>query len=449
MPLQSVKGFKDALPPESELASWFEQKARGVLRLYGFREIRLPTLELEELFVKSTGETTDIVEKEMFHLEDAGGRKLALRPEGTPGVVRAYIQHHLQQQGKRCKLFYCGSMFRAERPQAGRLREFTQIGAECFGNAHPAADAELIAALAEIYNECGLQDRYHLRLNNLGCERPECRPSYRARLLDFLRTMESELCENCRKRIARNPLRVLDCKGDGPKLASKPNRPLLEPCAACLRHFEQMVSLLRSAKPGRTDLPGAPPMPDWKTDSSLVRGLDYYTRTVFEFSSNDLGAQDALAGGGRYDGLVKSMGGPDVPAVGWALGVERGLMAVEAAKKGPKDTQLRIYVAVQEPEGRPTETAMALLNALRRKLKSPGLLIEGGMFGDSLKHQMSEADRLGAHYAVIIAERELAQEECIVKDMKGGEQAKVKLGKDFDGVIGWLRKRLNEGAQAP
>jgi len=234
MAFQTVRGFKDTLPPASEHVLWLERVARGVFSTFGYSEIRIPTLESQDLFVKSTGETTDIVEKEMFLLEDSGGRKLALRPEGTPGVVRAYCQHHLDQQGGRTKLYYVGNMFRAERPQAGRFREFEQIGVESFGDKHPAADAEIILMVGRILDKAGLAGRFAVHVNDIGCENPDCRPAYRTKLLKFLKTVETELCDNCKRRMARNPLRVLDCKEDGPKL--KGRMPKLETCAECRTH---------------------------------------------------------------------------------------------------------------------------------------------------------------------------------------------------------------------
>ena len=418
--VQSLRGFKDSLPPESESASSFESLCRGVLGRYGFREIRLPTLELQELFIKSTGETTDIVEKEMFRLEDAGGRRLALRPEGTPGVVRAYLEHGLSQKGGACKLFYVAPMFRAERPQAGRLREFVQVGVECLGNPHPAADAEAILAAKAVFEEAGLSGRTALRLNNLGCDDdPSCRPAHREALRAFLVSREADLCENCRRRTQRNPLRALDCKGCGPSLADQ--APRLIPCAACAGHVQEVSRfLLANGCPHRYP------------DHGLVRGLDYYTRTVFEFScSLGTGSQDALAAGGRYDGLVGSMGGPKTPAVGWALGLERVLMAVRAAHpptdsgKPPGGPSIDAFVALQ---GKGSGAVLAAVNALEA-LRRAGLKAGGSAFGASLKAQMREASREEAPFVAIIGDEELQKTPpaCTLKDMRAGTQAEVAL----------------------
>lgn len=403
-PLQSPKGFKDLLPPDSSRTAAFEAQARRTLELYGFREIRLPTLESSELYDKSTGETSDIVEKEMFRLEDQGGRKLALRPEGTPGVVRAYLQHSLAQQGGVCKLYYIGSMFRAERPQAGRFREFEQIGAETLGNPHPAADVESILALKSIFDQSGIE-ALRLRINNIGCDdSPECRPAFRQELKAYLQARSSELCENCRRRLERNPLRALDCKADGNKLGGAPR---LAPCGGCTEHYRAVLEALSGI--------------DAVDDPSLVRGLDYYTRTVFEFQSGSLGAQDAIAGGGRYDKLVESMGGQKTPAVGWALGVERCLAAAGAPAEAPRG--VAVYVASASPSASPE--AIRLVEGLRRS----GLRAEGALFASSLKAQLREAERHQARFTALLGEAELAKGVCTLKDMASRTQKEVPLSK--------------------
>ncbi len=406
MALQTVRGFKDILAPDSERIGAFEALSRRVLRSYGYREIRLPTVEARELFVKSTGETTDIVEKEMYVFSDAGGRELALRPEGTPSAVRAYIEHHLHQQGGRTKLYYVGNMFRAERPQAGRFREFEQIGVECFGNPHPAADAEALFALADIFDRVGLRGRYTVHLNTLGCDKEGCRPAFRNSLLAFLEGMRDQLCANCQRRLGRNPLRALDCKADAPKLQAHSHRPLLSPCPECSEHFHSLETLLRQR---------SAPL-DVRVDPALVRGLDYYNRTVFELRSGAVGSQDAIAGGGRYDGLVASMGGPETPAVGWAFGVERTLMAVAAAGGLQESSRPKVYVAVQSKLPELETAAMGLLSRLR--CGDAEWDAEGGLFAHSLKAQLKEADRLGTDAAVIFGEEEFRRNRCLIKDMR-------------------------------
>ncbi|HVE11929.1 MAG TPA: histidine--tRNA ligase [Elusimicrobiota bacterium] len=425
--LQAVRGFKDLLPADAERTASLESLARRTLELYGFRELRLPMLEQAELFVKATGETTDIVEKEMFQLEDQGGRKLALRPEGTPGVVRAYLQHHLSQQGGTTKLYYVGSMFRAERPQAGRFREFEQIGAETIGNSHPAADVESILSLKAIFDRIGLKGKTRLRINNIGCDdSPDCRPKYRQELLAFLKANAGTLCANCQRRMERNPLRVLDCKTDGPKLAAAPK---LAPCAPCQEHFSQVTLMLAKAD-GELAALG--------TDPTLVRGLDYYTRTVFEFQSKDVGAQDAIAGGGRYDGLIHSMGGQKTPATGWAMGVERTLaaaLAADPAGQAPKNRPAAAYVAVISASGSTNGAAECMEGArLLEELRRNGIRAEGTLFGRKLGAQLGEAERQGAARAVILGPDEVLQGMCKIKDLRNGEQKDVPLSKVIEEI---------------
>ncbi|MFH2202183.1 MAG: histidine--tRNA ligase [Elusimicrobiota bacterium] len=418
--ITTIRGFRDLLGKDCEHTAALEEAARATFELYGYREIRIPTLEHAELFVKSTGETTDIVEKEMYKLTDAGGRHLALRPEGTPGVVRAFLNEHLGQQGPCAKLFYIGSMFRAERPQAGRYREFEQIGVESLGNPHPAADVEAILALKHLLDTVGLGDKTRLRLNNIGCDTdPLCRPRYRERLRAFLREREGGLCASCCGRIERNPLRALDCKKDGPGLAQ--DAPALEACPRCREHVESVVGML--------DAVGCPHK---YPDPGLVRGLDYYTSTVFEFQADGIGAQDALAGGGRYDSLVESLGGAPTPAVGWALGVERMIMAARAADPEtaalgkilpPPKTDVFIVIATRDAATASIGTQT--IESLRRF----GIRTAGGLFALSLKAQMREAGRQGARFAVILGEDELKKEPaaCMFKDMENGRQEEIAL----------------------
>lgn len=416
----TVRGFRDLLPQESERTSALEEAARDTFELYGFRELRIPILERKDLFVKTTGETTDIVEKEMFQLTDGGGRELALRPEGTPGVVRAYLNNHLHQQGPVAKFFYIGSMFRAERPQAGRYREFEQIGVEALGNPHPSADVEVILALKHFLDSVGLNGRMRLRLNNIGCDtEASCRPLYRKNLRAFLKEREADLCENCQRRLERNPLRTLDCKKDGPTLAK--SAPTLVPCTACRVHVET-VSAMLTANSCEHQFP----------DPNLVRGLDYYTRTVFEFQAEGIGSQDAIAGGGRYDSLVENMGGKSSPAVGWALGIERVLLAVLATDKDAKalskilpPPKADVFVAAATKDETTEARGVEIIESLRRF----GIRTAGGLFSIGLKAQMREAGRQKARLAVIIGEDELKKNPptCMLKDMEKGEQTEVTL----------------------
>jgi histidyl-tRNA synthetase len=396
----ALRGFRDLLPPDSDLFTRIESSAREVLALYGYREIRVPTLELKELFVKSTGDTTDIVEKEMYAFTDQGGREVAMRPEGTPGVVRAYIERNLGQSGKNGKYYYIANMFRAERPQAGRYREFTQIGAECIGNPSPFADAETIAMLVKLLEKAGVSG-LSVGLNSLGCA--ECRKNYRETLLDYLKANLSALCEPCRDRIARNPLRALDCKTDGPGLAEKAPQPVL--CGPCAEHFSLAQALLETS--------GI----KFKVNRNLVRGLDYYTRTVFEVTTSALGSQDAVAGGGRYDDLVRSMGGPQAPAVGWALGVDR--IALLLKDKIPASSDAPVFVVAAWEQAR--TAAFKLLNEVR----AAGIGADFSNFELSLKSQMRSADKSGAEIALILGEDEIKAGTVAVKRLKesGGQKS--------------------------
>lgn len=394
-----VRGFRDIFEPQSNLFTELENCARGVLRRYGFSELRLPTVEQKELFVKSTGETTDIVQKEMYSFEDAGHRQLAIRPEGTPGVVRAYLENNFTQAAPVQKFYYIGNMFRAERPQAGRYREFEQIGAESIGNSAPAADAEMILMLKDIVSAFEAKN-YSVKINSLGCDK--CRPLYRQALIDFLSKEKDTLCENCQTRLEKNPLRVLDCKIDGARFAGKV--PTMTLCPECQAHFDEVQRLLK----GRID---------FIVDPMLVRGLDYYSRTVFEFQAGDT-SQNAIAAGGRYDGLIKSMGGPATPAVGWAMGVERVI-----ASRGETPAQKEKSVFVASLGAACNEPAFNLMQALREA----GVRTEGGLFDKNAKGQMKQANRCGAAYALILGEDELAQQEATLKDLTSGEQKRLPL----------------------
>ena len=393
MTMQSLRGFRDVLPPESALFARVEAAAREIFALHGYQEIRLPTIETKELFAKSTGETTDIVEKEMYSFTDQGGREVAVRPEGTPGLVRAYIEHNLGQSGRNAKYYYMGAMFRAERPQAGRYREFTQIGAEHIGNPSPFADAEAIAMLVRLLEKAGLSG-LSVEINSLGCT--ECRKAYRGVLTTFLKSISGELCEPCRSRLDRNPLRALDCKADGPVLAGK--APKLSLCTSCTEHFSRTQDLLTGS------------CIEFRVNLNMVRGLDYYTRTVFEVKTNALGSQDAVAGGGRYDDLIKSMGGPQTPAVGWAMGLDRVVMLLKDNVGTGTDPQ--IFVVSVSPETR--NPAFKLVSDLR----AAGVGADFSNFELSLKSQLRSADRSGARLALLLGEDEIKNSVCAVKFLK-------------------------------
>ena len=395
-----VRGFRDIFEPQSNQFTQLENCARSVFALYGFGELRLPTVELKELFVKSTGETTDIVQKEMYAFEDAGHRQLAIRPEGTPGVVRAYLENNFVQQAPVQKFYYIGNMFRAERPQAGRYREFEQIGAEYIGNASPAADAEVILMLKDIVSSFGAT-HYVVKMNSLGCD--TCRPVYRQVLIDFLSKEKDSLCENCQARLEKNPLRVLDCKIDAARFTGRV--PTMQLCPQCQEHFDTVQRLLK----GKID---------FVIDPMLVRGLDYYTRTVFEFQAGTT-SQNAIAAGGRYDTLIKHMGGPATPAIGWAMGVERVI-----ASREQEPAAFAKQVSVVSLEKACNQAAFDLMQALR----AAGIRTQGGLFDKNIKGQMKQADRCHAAYALILGGDELAKQVVTLKDLTTGEQKQFPLG---------------------
>ncbi len=400
-----IKGTRDILPPESEVRNQLWQRARRILLRYGYGFITTPTFEATELFVRSVGENTDIVEKEMYSFTDRGGRSLTLRPEGTAGVVRAYLENHLIPP---VKLAYFENVFRAERPQKGRLREFWQIGVEFIGSADPLADAETIELGLTLLREFGFRE-LKLEINSIGTL--EDRKRYREVLIAYLEKRKDELCEDCQRRLYRNPLRVLDCKIDGPKLTDAPNiLDYLSPDS--MRHFRDVLAYLDSW--------GI----DYTVNNRLVRGLDYYTHTVFEFKAAGLGAQDTVLAGGRYDGLVEELGGPPTPAVGFALGVERVLIALNLNGQPPKP---EYFIVTHGEEAR--NFGISLL----RELRSEGISAEISHTPKSMKAQMKLANRLGARYVIIIGEDELQEGKVKVRDMDSGEETLLSVGELLSG----------------
>ncbi len=419
MKITSIKGFVDILPGAVETWQFVEEKAREVFALYNFAEIRIPIVEKTELFSRSLGETTDIVEKEMYTFadHDAKGSLLTLRPEGTAGVVRAYVESEMYQIEPVRKLFYAGPMFRRERPQKGRQRQFYQIGAEALGRADPLIDAELLLLLSDFFARAGL-DGVTLELNSLGCV--QCRPAYRRELLAFLKGREDKLCENCRRRMERNPLRVLDCKEPACIEATRDAPSILDHlCEACRDHFDTVKRLL--------DDRGVA----YKLNPRMVRGLDYYCRTTFEWTSGQLGSQNAVAAGGRYDGLVEDLGGPSTPGVGFAMGMERLVLLLGARELRAAARPALFLVWVGEA-GR--AWAFPAAHRLRRR----GVSVEMEGEKKSLKSQMRRADKLRARYALIVGDEELAKGTAILRDMDGKEQSELGL----DGFEDELAQRI-------
>lgn len=398
-----IKGFSDLFPPESGKFSLLEAKAREVFSRYGFEELRTPVLEKTELFAKSIGEDTDVVGKEMFTFPDRRGRSMTMRPEATAGVVRAFVDGGGYQPGKVSKYFTFGPMFRYERPQKGRQRQFHQINAEIFGAAEPQADAELILMLKSFLGEIGL-DKLAVEINSLGC--PECRPDYRKALTDFFNGLDQEkLCDDCRRRKDTNPLRVLDCKvpqckemvADAPSITD-------HLCPDCKEHFRTVRTILDNAKV------------DYQLNPRLVRGLDYYQRTTFEVTSGDIGAQTAVAGGGRYDGLVKNLGGPDVSGTGFACGMERLALLMDPPDEGGLD----FFLAVVDEKA--VNTALLFAQQLRDR----GFAGNVDFSSASMKSRLRAANKSGAALCLIMGGAELEEKTVSIKDMReGGGQETV------------------------
>ncbi|SFW59998.1 histidine--tRNA ligase [Selenomonas ruminantium] len=410
------RGTKDILPDTVGQWTYVEEKIRDLCARYGYKEIRTPMFEHTELFHRGIGEGTDVVDKEMYTFTDRGDRSITLRPENTASAVRAYLQNKLYGDSSLTKLFYIGSMFRYDRPQAGRMREFHQFGVEALGESNPAVDAEIIMLAMDLLGGLGLKD-LKLSLNSVGC--PKCRPVYRKVLQDFFRDKLEDLCDDCKDRFERSPLRILDCKAD----ADKPymaDAPKITDCLCeeCQDHFHKVQHFLTEA--------GV----EFELDARLVRGLDYYTKTAFEIKYPPLGAQSAVAGGGRYDGLIEEIGGNPTPAVGFATGLERVLLALEKQNLLPEmDTQTDAFVVAlgEEAQG----AAFKLLT----KLRQAGLKAGMDYAGRSMKAQMKQANKANARFALIIGEDEV-KEACVqLKDMEKSEQEKV----SFDNIVEKLR----------
>jgi len=404
--IRLVRGFKDILPDEASIWQHVEAVSRDVFHDYGFRELRVPILERTELFARSIGAATDIVEKEMYTFTDRSGESLTMRPEATASVVRAYIEHNLYATDPTWKLYTMGPMFRRERPQKGRYRQFNQINAEVFGLHDPRADAELILVLTTLLDRLKISD-IALHINSLGCR--DCRPDFKNALNVFLADRTERLCEDCVRRRDRNPLRIYDCKVAGCKDALQDAPSVLDHlCEACRKHFEAVQHAL-----DRFNI-------SYETDHRLVRGLDYYTRTTFEVLTGALGAQDAVAGGGRYDGLVKDLGGPDEPGVGFAIGADRLIDLLGNGADGwAKGLDLFIVALGQKAQ----DMAFEWLQALRGRK----ILADMDFQDRSLKAQMRRADKLGASFALIAGDRELEAGVAVLRNLKTKEQMEIPL----------------------
>ena len=409
--ITAPRGTKDVLPEEVRAWQILEEKLRNLAHRFGFREIRFPTFEDAALFDRGVGETTDVVQKEMYDFYDKGDRHIALRPEGTASVVRSFIENSLHAKGLPLKVYYIAPNFRYEKPQAGRLREHHQFGVECFGSADASADAEVISLGATLLRELGITDT-ELHLNSCGCK--ECRKGYHAALKEYFSTKKEELCETCNSRLDRNPMRILDCKSDICKGIAKDAPKITDfLCDSCKAHFDKLRSYLDAI--GIT----------YTLDPMLVRGLDYYTNTVFEFVSGSLGAQSTVLGGGRYNGLVESLGGPEMPGLGFGCGIERLLLTLEALGKTP-DGKLVPEVFVAHAEAQAESVAHKLVYDLR----ALGVWVERDTTGRSLKAQMKYAGKIGAKYSVVLGGNEISEGKINLKNMENGEISECELSAD-------------------
>ncbi len=413
--ISKIRGTHDILPEEAALWIRLEEKARRVFGCFGFQEIRPPVMEWTELFARGIGQATDIVEKEMYSFPDSQGRSISLRPEATAGVLRAYLENKLYALKEENKLFTIGPMFRHERPQKGRYRQFHQINAELFGNPGPGVDAEMILMLHTFLTEAEVSN-LNVSLNSLGC--PDCRPAYRETLTAFLMERQDQLCSDCRRRTQLNPLRVLDCKVESCREAVKDAPALLDhTCPVCSDHFRKVTGALE-----QFDVP-------FRIDKRLVRGLDYYTRTAFEVISTGLGSQDSVAGGGRYDGLAELLGGPATPAIGFAVGMER-LALLSKVKAEP--TTPDIFIAALG------DRALDFTFILANKLRLRGVTVELSHAAKSLKSQLRRADKLQSARTLIVGDSELENRKAMLKDMRSGEQQEISLDlspEDFSALL--------------
>ncbi|MDD5760039.1 MAG: histidine--tRNA ligase [Desulfobulbaceae bacterium] len=424
MNITALKGFKDILPEEALLWQRIEMTAREVFRRFAFKEIKVPILEKTALFARSIGETTDIVEKEMYSFVDRNGESLTMRPEGTASVLRAFIEHSLQNQQPVQKLFTLGPMFRHERPQKGRLRQFHQMSVEVLGANQPELDAEVMAMASMVLTELGLT--VSLEINSLGC--PKCRPAFNEALLLFLDDKKDALCEDCQRRRLKNPLRVLDCKSSSCQshYQSAPSI-IAHLCAECADHF-------RVVQAGLTSM--AIP---YTINSFMVRGLDYYTRTTFELLTDSLGAQSAVGAGGRYDGLIKQLGGPDLPGIGFAMGMERLVLMLQQQSSNLEPVQSGLFVAALGERARGIGFAMA------QALRCRGVQVLMDYADSSLKSQMKQSGKQNCRHTLILGDEELSKGEAILRDMntKGQETIPIPL----PGVLGEWSAMLAEKIQ--
>lgn len=409
---KKIKGTEDVLPKDSYRWQFVEDVMRKESAAYGFKEIRTPVFEHTELFARGVGQTTDVVQKEMYTFDTKGGESVTLRPEGTAGAARAVLEHGLVNDSLPIKASYFVSCYRYEKPQAGRLREFHQFGLECYGTQSPVADAELICAAQSIFDRLGIK-QLRLEINSIGC--PTCRAEYHKALKEYFYGYKDELCDTCNSRLEKNPMRILDCKSPVcSKIAQGAPKITDYLCDECREHFASVQKYL--------DAVGV----EYTVNPTIVRGLDYYTKTVFEFVTDFIGAQGTVCGGGRYDGLIEELGGKHLPSLGFAMGIERLLMLMD--KQGieiPKPSTCDLYVAVMG------EKASLKSFEIIKAVRSCGLIAETDIVGRGLRAQMKYADKIGAKFSMVLGDNEIEQGKAVIKNMSSGEQTEIVLDDTF------------------
>ncbi len=405
---KAIKGTKDVLPSEVYKNQYIEATCLTVAENFGYKEMRTPVFEHTELFQRGVGDTTDVVQKEMYTFDDKGGRSITLRPEGTAGAARAFLENGLSNEALPQKICYLTSCYRYEKPQAGRLREFHQFGIECFGATSPLADAEMIALAKQIFDELGVKD-LHLELNSIGC--PTCRAEYHKALKEYFASRVDELCDTCRDRLDRNPMRILDCKSPVCSEIAKDAPVVLDYlCDECKEHFEKTKSYLDAMNI------------EYIVNPQIVRGLDYYTKTVFEFVADSIGAQGTVCGGGRYDGLIEELGGQHTPSLGFAMGLERLQLVMEAQGcEFPEPSRPDLFIVAMGDK--------ATLKAVEiaKDMRDEGYSVVYDLNGRSLRAQMKYADKINAKYNVVIGDNEVDTKSAVLKDMATGEQSNISL----------------------
>ncbi len=405
---KAVKGTKDVLPGEIYKTQYIESTALDVAERFGFKEIRTPVFEHTELFQRGVGDTTDVVQKEMYTFDDKGGRSITLRPEGTAGAARSFLENGLCNETLPQKVCYLTSCYRYEKPQAGRLREFHQFGVECFGAQSPLADAEIISLANTFFKELGVKD-LTLEINSIGC--PTCRAEYHKALKTYFEGRKDELCDTCKDRLERNPMRILDCKSPVCSEIAKDAPVVLDYlCDECGEHFEKVKSYLNAQNIA------------FKVNPRIVRGLDYYTKTVFEFISESIGAQGTVCGGGRYDGLIEELGGQKTPSLGFALGIERLMLLMEAQGcEFPKESMPDLFIAALG------EKAQLKAVEIANDMREEGFTCLYDVNGRGLRAQMKYANKLGAKYTIVLGDDEVESGIAKLKNMESGEETEIAL----------------------